>query len=80
VAFARRAVEESAGQADWLVASSAEGMARAYAAAGDEARRVEWIARASELVSVVTDDEDREIVAGQLATVPPVRGGLLGPN
>ena len=55
---------------DWLHASVAEGMARAYAAAGDTARREEWRARSEELVAAIADEEDRELIADQLASVP----------
>jgi hypothetical protein len=74
VAFARRAVDaaRSPGAADWLVASSAEGLARAYAAAGDAAHRDEWCARAADLVAAITDEESRELIDSQLQTVPVV--------
>jgi hypothetical protein len=55
---------------DWLVASSAEGLARAYAAAGEQERRDEWCATAQRLVNEIADDEDRELIASQLASVP----------
>jgi hypothetical protein len=55
---------------DWLLASSAEGIARAYAAIGDIARRDEWLRTSAELVALIADDEDRELIAGQLASVP----------
>jgi hypothetical protein len=55
---------------DWLVASTAEGLARAYAAAGEQERRDEWCTVAQRLVLAIADDEDRELIAAQLATVP----------
>lgn len=55
---------------DWLVASSAEGVARAYAASGDVASRDEWYARSETLVAAITDRESRELIASQLASVP----------
>jgi hypothetical protein len=70
VRFAERAVRSADGQADWLVASAAEGLARAYAAAGDEHRRDEWVKRAVALVAAIDDDDDRQIIADQLASVP----------
>ncbi len=65
---AHRAASEP-GAADWLVASTAEGLARAYAAAGDRARRDEWCEIAARLVAAIEDDDDRAIIAGQLLTV-----------
>jgi hypothetical protein len=70
VRFAERAVRSAEGQSDWLVASAAEGLARAYAARGDAGLRDEWVERAGALVDAITEDEDREIIAGQLASVP----------
>lgn len=72
VTFARRAEGESRapGVADWLVASCAEGLARAYGAAGDVGLRDEWLVRAQGLVKSIGDDEDRSIIAEQLASVP----------
>ena len=72
VLFARRAFEAANGAAvdDWLSASVAEGLARAYAAAGDETLREQWRETAKALVDAIGDDEDRDIIAGQLATVP----------
>ena len=55
---------------DWLLASTAEGVARAYAAAGDQPRREEWYGRASELVTAIVDPADRALIAEQLASVP----------
>jgi hypothetical protein len=68
--FAQRAVDASDGQPDWMVASAAEGLARAYALAGDRERRAEWVAKATALVAAIEEDEEREIIAGQLATMP----------
>ena len=70
VTFAERAARSSEGQADWLVASAAEGLARAYAAAGDTAKRNEWADKASALVEVISDAEERALIAEQLASVP----------
>lgn len=55
---------------DWLRASTAEGLARAYAVAGDGDARDAWIATATRRVGLIADDEDRELIAGQLASVP----------
>jgi hypothetical protein len=55
---------------DWLVASSAEGLARAYAALGSDQDRDEWLNTAESLVEAISDEEDRELIACQLASVP----------
>jgi hypothetical protein len=72
VSFARRAYEaaQRVTVPDWLSASVAEGLARAYAVNGDEALRDEWMATADQLAGLIVDDEDRKLIASQLATVP----------
>ena len=55
---------------DWLVASAAEGLARAYAALGSEQNRDAWIHSAENLVEAIADQEDRALIASQLASVP----------
>ena len=57
---------------DWLAASTAEGVARAYAAMGDAQSRDLWVEKAARLVEAIADDEDRALIADQLATVPAV--------
>jgi len=54
---------------DWLLASSAEGVARAYAAIGDVQSFNHWSALATRLISVIADLEDRNLIAGQLADI-----------
>ena len=54
----------------WLVASTLEGLARAHAVAGHDEERDAFAADARSVLEAVDDDEDREIVEGQLATVP----------
>lgn len=69
--FARRAhsaAQESA-TPDWLVASTAEGMARAYAAIGDVEQLHQWLALASRLIAVIADPEDQSLIASQLADI-----------
>lgn len=72
LAFARRANDavREFDAPDWLVASAAEGMARAYAALGSEQDRDEWFNKAEGLVAALADEEDRELIASQLASVP----------
>jgi hypothetical protein len=55
---------------DWLLASCAEGMARAYASVGESDQRDEWFTTSERLVELIEDDESRELIASQLATVP----------
>jgi hypothetical protein len=55
---------------DWLLASSAEGVARAYAALGDGDQRDEWWVTSEGLVALIADDESRELIASQLGSVP----------
>jgi len=71
LSFARSAlaVVEEHGWTDFTLASAHEGMARAYAAMGDSAHRdahAELCRKAMETLP----EEDREVVAGQLASVP----------
>jgi DNA-binding transcriptional MerR regulator len=54
----------------WLLASSYEGLARAYAVAGDRAAAAEWKAKAEQRLTEVDDSADREIVERDLATLP----------
>jgi hypothetical protein len=69
------AAHERASTADppvelWLVASAQEGMARAHAVAGHDQERDQWAADARATLAGVDDDEDRELIESQLATVP----------
>jgi transcriptional regulator GlxA family with amidase domain len=52
---------------DWLVASAAEGLARVYALRGETALRNTWCQTAERLVAAIHDDEERSIIAEQLA-------------
>jgi hypothetical protein len=63
---------------DWLHASALEGLARAYAAAGDQQSRDEYLRLANEAVGIVTDQEERDLIASQLATVPNARPERVG--
>jgi hypothetical protein len=58
---------------DWLLASSAEGVARAYASLGDGDHRNAWFATSEGLVALIKDGESRELIASQLASVPVSR-------
>lgn len=52
---------------DWLVASTAEGVARAYAVIGNVEAFNNWSALAARLVEVIADPEDKALIASQLA-------------
>ena len=54
----------------WLLASAYEGLARAYAVAGDRAAAAEWKAKAIAQLELVQDADDREIVEQDIATLP----------
>jgi hypothetical protein len=64
-AFSMSAYERarSAGLPTWLLASTAEGRARARAAAGDRDGY-------GDLLAQVDDDEDRQLIESQLAAIP----------
>lgn len=70
--YARRAFDrcEQEGWEDWRRASMLEGMARAAAAAGDAEDHARYYALASEAVAAIVEDEERAVIASQLATVP----------
>jgi hypothetical protein len=65
-----RATTSSQEMPAWLVASTLEGRARAHAVAGHQEERDAFAADARRVLEAVDDDEDREIVESQLATVP----------
>ena len=54
---------------DWLHASVAEGYARAATAAGDAELFATWVTTARELVAAIAEDEDRAVIAAQLAEI-----------
>ncbi len=55
--------------ADWLQASVAEGVARAYRDAGSEAECLTWIGVAADRIEAISDEEDRTLIASQLEEV-----------
>jgi hypothetical protein len=61
---------EANGWTDWRLASALEGMARANAARGDRATRDEFAARCRAVLATVEDTDERDVITGQLATVP----------
>ena len=54
----------------WLAASALEGVARAHAAAGNQAERDFFLKQAIEAVAAVADAAERELISAQIATVP----------
>ena len=72
--FATAALEAAPDDAPaWLRASLLEGLARAHAANGDQAARDAAVKRAATVLGEETDPEDRDLIADQLASVPPAR-------
>jgi hypothetical protein len=59
----------AAALATWLLASTAEGRARACAAAGDRDGYERYAQEARELLAQVDDDEDRQLIESQLAAI-----------
>jgi DNA-binding transcriptional MerR regulator len=64
------AINEAAGSGDWDIASAYEAMARAYLAAGDAAQVAAWKDKASAALDGIADRDDRELIEGDLATLP----------
>lgn len=54
----------------WLLASTMEGLARAHDAAGHDEERDRWADEARRVLDTVDDQEDREIIASQIASIP----------
>jgi hypothetical protein len=75
VRFAAAAVHraEASDVPDWLVASAHEGLARAYAAAGDAAAYEQEATTTRDLLATAQPGENRDLVASQLAGIaaPP---------
>ncbi len=69
--FAERAFDaaRAKGTPDWLFASTAEGLARAHFRAGDLDEGARWEAEATRLVARIVDEEERALIAGQLASL-----------
>jgi len=61
---------ERNGIGDWDLAFAYEALARAYAVAGDSAESGRWLAKAHEASANIAEDEDRELVLSDLATIP----------
>ncbi|MGC4111025.1 MAG: helix-turn-helix domain-containing protein [Nocardioides sp.] len=72
VFHARRSLELASGPEGraWLLASAHEGLARAYAVAGDRAVAGEWKAKAEAGLAMIDDPEDREVIERDIAGLP----------
>jgi DNA-binding transcriptional MerR regulator len=69
VAYVEAAI--AAGEAeDWDLAAAREAMARAAAVAGDGAEAIRWRDLAREALATIEDPADRELIEGDLATLP----------
>jgi DNA-binding transcriptional MerR regulator len=63
-------MNEAAGIGDWDIASAYEAMARASAVGGDTAAATDWKARATAALEGIADKDDRDLIEGDLATLP----------
>lgn len=72
VHHAQRSLEicEANGLRDFQIAAAYEALARAYATYGDSAALREWKSRAEAALAGIADPDDREIIAGDIATLP----------
>jgi hypothetical protein len=64
------AIYEANGIAGWDIASGYEAMARAWLTAGDRTEVAIWKAKAQAALDLVDDKDDREVIEGDLATLP----------
>jgi hypothetical protein len=72
--FAEAAIVEVPADAPaWMRASALEGLARAYAACGDQAARDDAWRRSRAMLDEEADQEERAVIEAQLASVPDAR-------
>lgn len=64
------AINEANGQGDWDIASAYEAMARAHAVAGERDEAVAWKAKAVAALEGIAEQDDRQIIEGDIATLP----------
>jgi hypothetical protein len=57
---------------DWDLAYAYESLARAAAVSGDAAAAGDWLAQARAATAEVEDEEDRELLLSDLATIPDI--------
>jgi len=61
---------ERNGIGDWDLAFAYEALARAYAVAGDSEQAGHWVEQARQASADIAEDEDRELLLADLATIP----------
>lgn len=64
-----RELSEGSGIEDWVRAAALEAMARASRVAGDGAAFARWREEARKATAAIADQEDREVIEGDLATL-----------
>jgi hypothetical protein len=64
------AVTPGGGQEDWDLAAAYEALARANAVTGDPTAAADWKARATAALDSIAHPDDREVLEGDLATLP----------
>jgi DNA-binding transcriptional MerR regulator len=69
LAYAERAAASGETEA-WDLPAAYEAMARAHAIAGDIAAATSWRDRAREALASISEADDREVIEGDLATLP----------
>jgi hypothetical protein len=77
---ARRCLEicQAHGIGDWDLAYAYEALARAASVAGDPAVAEDWLLQARRAAEDIAEDEDRDAVLADLATIPgPRQEGLV---
>ena len=77
---ARRCLEicQANGIGDWDVAFAYEALARAASVAGDLDATASWADQALRAAEDIAEDEDREAVLTDLASIPGLSGGAVG--
>ncbi len=64
------AYNEAVGAGDWDIAAAFEALARASAVAGDPVAAAAWKAKAVAALDAIADQDDRELIEGDIATLP----------
>jgi hypothetical protein len=63
-------IEADADREDWDLAAAYEAMARALAVSGDVRGAAEWKAKAEAALTAIAEEEDREQIGQDIATLP----------
>jgi DNA-binding transcriptional MerR regulator len=64
------AINEAASNADWDIASAYEAMARASGVARDSVAAAQWKSKATAALDGIANQDDRDVIEGDLATLP----------